>query len=213
MFMSEAKLNQRYERTLFIIKPDGVQRGLIGEIMSRFERKGLKPIAIKLAQATKKQAAEHYSSLDDAWCVKVGGYVAAAYAEQGLEFKYASKLEAGRAVKKSLVGYLACGPVFAVVFEGAHAVEHVRKLLGSTNPLQSDIGTIRGDFTIESITLANSFDRTVRNIAHASESVEEAEREIAVWFKQDELIKYERAIDKILYDPTWDQIGDEDIAI
>jgi nucleoside-diphosphate kinase len=203
----------KHETSLFIVKPDGVQRGLIGEIMSRFERKGLKVAAAKLVKPTMEQAREHYSSLDEAWCKKVGGYVKAAYDEQGLDFTYESELEAGKAVKKSLVGYLSCGPIMVILIQGAHAVTHVRKLLGSTNPLEADIGTIRGDFTVESIVMANSFDRTVRNIAHASESVEEAERETKVWFEESEIVKYDMAIDNILYDPTWDKIGDENLDI
>lgn len=207
--MSDNRSKIREERTLFMIKPDGVQRSLIGEILSRFEKKGLKIAALKMIQPSAKQAAEHYSSLDDAWCEKVGGYVKAAYDEQGLEFKYGSLLEAGKSVKESLVRYLAVGPVVAAVITGAHSVEHVRKLLGSTNPKEADIGTIRGDFTIESINLANSYDRTVRNLAHASESPEEAERELKVWFEESEVCSYNMAIDSILYNPQWGDTRDE----
>jgi nucleoside-diphosphate kinase len=195
----------RRERTLFIVKPDGVQRSLVGEIISRFEKKGLKIAALKMTHAEEEKTAEHYSSLDDAWCEKVGGYVRAAYEEEGIEFNFKNDLEAGKMVKGNLVKYMASGPVVAIVLEGAHAVEHVRKLLGSTDPKEADIGTIRGDFTIESTRLANAFDRTVRNIAHASESREEAEREIGVWFEEDELIDYNFSIEKILYDPKWDR--------
>lgn len=194
------------EKTLFIVKPDGVQRSLVGEIITRFERKGLKIAALKLVFATVAQAEEHYSSLDDAWAEKIGGFVKEA---QGDAFAYKSLMEAGYAVKHSLVSYMASGPVVAIVLQGAHAVEHVRKLMGSTDPRKADIGTIRGDYTIESITLANSFDRTVRNLAHASESVEEAAREIKVWFSEDEMVKYNLAIDSILYDPKWDQLREE----
>jgi nucleoside-diphosphate kinase len=197
------------ERTLFIIKPDGVQRGLIGEILTRFERKGLKIAALKLVQPTQKQAAEHYSSFDDAWREKVGGFVRAAYEAKGEQFPYKTSIDAGRAVQESLAVYLSCGPVVAAVLQGAHAVMHVRKLMGSTDPSKADIGTIRGDYTIESLDLANAFDRTARNLAHASESVEEAEREIKVWFDEREIVKYNLAVDTILYDIAWDKVRNE----
>lgn len=197
------------ERTLFIIKPDGVQRGLIGEIITRFEKKGLKIAAMKMVQPTKKQAAEHYSSFDDAWREKVGGFVRDAYEGKGEAFPYGSLLEAGQSVQNKLAQYLATGPVVVMVIQGAHAVTHVRKLMGSTDPSKADIGTIRGDYTIESLSLANTFDRTARNLAHASESVEEASREIKVWFEEREVIKYNMAIDTILYDPAWDAVREE----
>jgi len=162
-----------------------------------------------LIQPTKKQAAEHYSSFDDTWRDKVGGYVQAAFTAKGETFPFASLQEAGRSVQNSLANYLSTGPVVAMVLQGAHAVEHVRKLMGSTDPSKADIGTIRGDFTIESINLANTYDRTVRNLAHASESVSEAERELKVWFSESEVAKYNLAIDEILYDPQWDKVRAE----
>ncbi len=200
------------ENTLFLVKPDGVQRGLIGKILSRFEQKGLKVVALKLVWPTMEQAAEHYSDFDDAWREKVGGFVKEAYDEKGEKFPFDNQIEAGQWVQNNLARYLSCGPVVAVVLQGAHAVEHVRKLLGSTNPKDADIGTIRGDFTIESLALANLFDRTARNLAHASGSVEEAEREIKVWFDEDELVEYELAIDTILYDVAWDAMEEAEEA-
>lgn len=197
------------ERTLFLVKPDGVQRSLIGEIITRFERKGLKIAALKMVYPTKEQAAEHYSAFDDAWREKVGGFVKKAYEEKGEEFPFATQMEAGQWVQDSLAEYLSAGPIVAIVISGAHAVEHVRKLLGSTDPRSADIGTIRGDFTIESLQLANTYDRTARNLAHASESPEEAERELKVWFDESEIIQYNLAIDEILYDPKWDKVREE----
>lgn len=197
------------EKSLFLVKPDGVQRGLVGDIITRFEKKGLKIVALKLVFPTLKQAKEHYSAFDDEWRDKVGGFVEAAYKTKGIKFPFKTVQEAGRSVQNSLCTYLSCGPVVAIVLQGGHAVEHVRKLLGSTNPKDADIGTIRGDFTIESISLANTFDRTVRNLAHASSSVADAEREIKVWFREDEIAKYNLAIDSILYDPKWDLLRDE----
>ena len=194
------------EKTLFIVKPDGLQRSLVGEIIQRFERKGLKIAALKLVFPTKQMAEEHYSLLDYAWCEKVGGFIKKAYEENGLKFKFKSELEAGKNVKDKVTTYLSCGPVVVMVLQGAHAVEHVRKLLGSTDPLKSDIGTIRGDFTIESNLMANLFDRTVRNMAHASATVEEANREIDLWFKPEEIVSYNLAIDEILYDAAWEKV-------
>lgn len=197
------------ERTLFLVKPDGVQRGLVGEIISRFEKKGLKIAALKLVSPTPEQAAEHYSAFDDAWREKVGGFVKQAYEGRGDEFPFASLIEAGQSVQDSLAQYLSCGPIVAIVLQGANAVAHVRRLMGSTDPSKADIGTIRGDFTIESIDLANTYDRTVRNLAHSSESAEEAAREIKVWFTEEEVITYKLAIDEILYAPEWDKKRDD----
>lgn len=197
------------EKTLFIIKPDGVQRALIGEVISRFEKKGLKIAALKMVKPTSEQAANHYSAFDDAWREKVGGFVKSAYEKNNKEFPYANQIEAGQAVQDSLARYMSTGPIVVMVIQGPQAIEHVRKLLGSTDPSQADIGTIRGDFTIESIDLANTDDRPVRNLAHASDSVEGANREINVWFTKEELVNYNLAIDEILYDPEWDAVREE----
>ncbi len=197
------------ERTLVLLKPDTIQRGIIGEIISRFERKGLKIVAMKMLRPTEELARKHYNK-DDEWCEEIGRkYVRPAYEEQGLEFKWESDLEAGRAVLEGLIGYLTCGPIVALVLEGGMAIQNVRAMVGFRNPIEADMGTIRADYTIESAFMANAANRTVRNMIHASGNKEEAEYEINLWFKPEEIMHYSLAIEKILYDPKWEKVRRE----
>jgi len=189
---------------LIILKPDTIQRGIVGELITRFERKGLKIIGLKIMQPTVEFARRHYDK-DEAWCEKVGQRTRKEYKEQGLPFNYESDVDAGKAVLESLVNYLACGPVIAMVLEGGLAVRHVRNMVGFFDPIDADMGTIRADYTIESSYVAGSGERAVRNMVHASGEVDEAEEEIKLWFKPEELCNYELAIEKILYDPGWEK--------
>ncbi|MBU0569985.1 hypothetical protein KKB40_04360, partial [Patescibacteria group bacterium] len=107
-------------------------------------------------------------------------------------------------VQKRLYSYLQSGPVAAMVIEGAHAIEHVRKVVGHGNPLGADVGTIRADFTIDSYVVADEIDRAARNLVHASGNISEAEREIKVWFEESEIVDYDLAIEKILYSKEWE---------
>jgi len=192
-----------YERTLVLLKPDTVQRGLIGEIILRFERKGLKITALKMVWATKDQAQKHYDWSEDEK-IATGTRTIAVYKEKGIEFNK-TPIEAAEDVQRRLSKFLVAGPIIAMVIEGAHAVQHVRKLVGHGSPLQADVGTIRADFTIDSYLLADEADRVSRNLVHASSSVEEAEREIKVWFEPSEIYNYELAIERILYSKEWEQ--------
>lgn len=196
------------EQTLVLIKPDGVQRGLVGEILRRFERKGFKIVALKILTPSKELAEKHYNK-DDKWCEEIGRIVEKAYKAQNLKFKFKNYLAAGQMVLKQLRDYIRCGPVVAVVLRGGLAVEHVRKLVGHRDPLRADVGTIRGDLTIESALVANAADRTIRNMIHASGTVEEAKEEIKLWFKPAEICDYELAIEQILYDPEWERVKED----
>ncbi|MDD5289907.1 MAG: nucleoside-diphosphate kinase [Patescibacteria group bacterium] len=186
------------DRALILIKPDGVQRGLIGEIIGRFERVGLKLAALKLVFATREQAFEHYKK-DDVWFEKVGKR---AIEEKKLAGKPIEKtpIEYGQEKQKVLVDFITSGPVAAMIWQGNSVCDIVRKLVGGTEPLTSDVGTIRGDFTVDSYHLADADMRSVRNIIHSSETKEEAEREIKIWFKEEEILKYDLIVEKILYD-------------
>lgn len=189
------------ERTLVVIKPDGVQRSLIGEIIGRFERVGLKAVAIKMVLASEDMATKHYYEVGgDEWLEEVGRKARAAYEKKGLESPYKTNRENGEAVLKSNAKYLSSGPVVAMVWEGNQAVELVRKLAGATEPLSSDVGTIRGDYTLDSYALADVDQRSVRNLLHASGTAEEAETEIKIWFGKEELIDYKHIQERILYD-------------
>jgi nucleoside-diphosphate kinase len=191
-----------HERTLVILKPDTIQRGLIGEIISRFEKKGLKIVAMKMAWPDEKQAKDHYFWSDEEKEAS-GNRTIEAYTAKGLKITKSAK-EYAEDVQRRLYSYLQTGPVVVMVIEGAHAIEIVRKLVGHGNPLTADVGTIRADLTIDSYVLADDVDRAARNMVHASGNIGEAEREIKVWFEEEDLINYDLAIEKILYEKEWE---------
>ncbi|MCA9379513.1 nucleoside-diphosphate kinase [Candidatus Dojkabacteria bacterium] len=193
-----------HERSLVLIKPDGVQRGLIGEVISRFEKKGLKITAMKLAWPTKELAAKHYDQPHEAMML-LGTRTLQAYEEKGVKHHISDPIEIAKDIQKKLVKFLVTGPVVAMVIEGAHAIQHVRKMRGHTNPLAADVGTITADLTIDSYFIADDAERAIRNLVHASGSVDEAENEIKIWFKESEICDYDLAIEKILYSKEWEE--------
>lgn len=193
------------EKTFVIIKPDGVQRTLIGEIIKRYERMGLKLLALKMIIPTAEMAEKHYT-LDPEWIRKVGEKSIAGYKNKGLTPPTEDPIELGRGVLKRLVKFMISGPVVAMVWQGAHAVQIVRKMTGGTEPLTSDVGTIRGDFVIDSYQIADLDNRAVRNAVHASGSIDEAKNEIDLWFKPEEVLNYHLIQDAILYDVNLDGI-------
>lgn len=195
----------KHEKTLVIIKPDGIQRSLIGEIIRRYERTGLKLLSLKMVIPTEKMALQHYYEVGgDAWLEEVGRKARAAYEKKGLKSPYKTNLDNGRAVMESNAKYLSSGPVIAMVWQGNGAVGLVRKITGSTEPLTSDVGTIRGDLTLDSYAMADLDQRSVRNLIHASGTAEEAEKEIKIWFKKEELHGYRLIQEQILYDVNLD---------
>lgn len=191
-----------HERTLVLLKPDAIQRGLMGEIIGRFEKKGLKMSAMKMVWPDSKLAAAHYDQPESAMML-LGERTIAAYKEKGVEIKE-TPIEIAKKIQKRLVRYLTTGPVLAFVIEGAHAVAHVRKIRGNTNPLAADMGTITADLSIDSYFLADPDERGIRNLVHASGTVEEAEHEINLWFSEKEIFDYDLAIEKILYAKEWE---------
>lgn len=148
------------ERTFIAIKPDGVQRQLVGEIISRFESKGFTLVGLKLVKVSRSLAEQHYA-------------------------EHKEKL-----FFPSLVEFITSGPVVAMVWEGKGVVAAARKMIGSTNPLNAEPGTIRGDFGVD----------VGRNIIHGSDAVETAKREISLWFKEEELIGWEPSLTKWIYE-------------
>lgn len=192
----------KHERTLVIIKPDGVQRSLIGEIISRFERTGLKIIALKQCMATPDQCWQHYNK-DEAWFLKKGTGVVEELSKQNIPVTK-EPIEYGKDIIQQLVTFLTSGPVIPLVVEGNQAVAVIQKIVGTTEPLTSDVGTIRGDLTIDSYLLAAVDQRAVRNLIHCSDKPEEAEREMKIWFKPEELLSYKLAQEQILYDIDFD---------
>jgi nucleoside-diphosphate kinase len=184
-----------------MVKPDGVQRALVGQIIERFERVGLKLVALKMFQPTKKQLEDFYPS-DETWFRIVGEKAKESYAAQGKEDKR-NPIEIGKWVKQRLVQYVSSGPCVAMVWEGNSAVLLGRKLVGATDPFKATPGTIRGDFTTESIILADSQQRAARNTIHASGAVDEAKHEIKVVFGEEKTIDYKRCDEDILYSTKW----------
>ncbi|MDX1608321.1 MAG: nucleoside-diphosphate kinase [Candidatus Spechtbacterales bacterium] len=195
------------ERTLVVIKPDGVQRSLVGEVIGRYESMGLKLVGMKMLVADADHIEKHYT-LDPGWKKSVGEKSIAGYKKKGLEPPSEDPIEVADAVLERLKKYMVAGPVVAMVWQGAHAAEIVRKITGGTEPLSSDVGTIRGDFVMDSFEMADADDRSVRNIVHASGNAQEAEAEIDLWFDKDELVEYTHVQDKILYDVDLDGILD-----
>lgn len=193
------------EKTLVIIKPDGVQRTLIGEIIRRFEKLGLKLAAMKMLVPEGEFIEKHYT-LDPEWRRITGEKTIKSYDAKGIEPPSRDPLEITAVILANLKKYMTSGPVVAMVWQGAHSVKIVRKMTGGTEPLTSDVGTIRGDFVLDSYQMSDTDGRAVRNLIHASGSKEEAEKEIAHWFKKDEVINYRLVQDQILYDVNLDGI-------
>ncbi len=191
------------EKTLVIIKPDGVQRTLIGNIIQRYERSGLKLVGMKMVAPNAELVKKHYT-LDPEWIRKAGEKSIKSYIEKGLTPKETDPIKVGERILGNLTRYLSSGPVIAMVWEGVHSVGIVRKLTGGTEPLSSDVGTIRGDFVLDSYQISDVDGRAIRNLVHASGNVEEANLEIALWFKPEEILNYRLIQDEILYDVNLD---------
>ena len=194
------------ERTFIAVKPEAIQKHLIGEIITRFEKRGLKLVGIKLAKATTERIAAHYSE-DNDWEVTgtrtLAGYEAQGKTTEGTPVEGKNALEVGMWVRDKLMQSLVGKTVVAMVWQGPHAVQLGRRIVGHTNPLQAEPGTIRGDFSVDSYELGDAMERPVRNFVHASGEVDEAQREIAVWFDEDELVDYPLLTEEVYYGDTW----------
>jgi nucleoside-diphosphate kinase len=183
------------QKSLVLLKPDAVKRGIVGEILHRFERAGLKMAAVKLVQADEELGKKHYPNTKE-WKQVVGQRTIDDCKKYGIDLLEimgtTDSLEVGDIVKKWNMEFLISGPVLAVVFEGVNAIERVRSLVGNTIPVKAEPGTIRGDFSLDSAITANRRKRAMYNLVHASGSVEEAEMEIKLWFKPEEILSYRR---------------------
>lgn len=192
------------ERTLVIIKPDGVQRALLGDIINRFERTGLKFIAMKFLVPQAEQCWKHYNK-DEEWFLKKGARIIEDRKAHGMPIEKET-IEYGKDIIQANVDFFTSGPVLAFVIEGNQSVAIVKKIVGGTEPTTSDVGTIRGDLTVDSYALSSLDNRAVRNLAHCSDSPEEAKREIPLWFNENELVSYRLVGEQILYDVNLDGI-------
>ena len=185
------------ERTLVLIKPDGVKRALIGRILSRLEDSGLKIVAMKMVQPDKKLAGIHYIA-DKKWLEDTGNKTIQNNKEKGIPTKETAVQIATR-IRKYLMDFLSSGPVIAAVFEGNEAIFITRKIVGATEPKKSDPSTLRGLYSTDSYEFADLKKRPIKNLIHASEDRKTAEREIKVWFKPGELMDYNRADEDAMY--------------
>lgn len=190
------------ERSLVLLKPDTVQRSLVGEVIKRFEQTGLKISAMKMIVPTEDQLLRHYNK-DDAWYLRKGQGIVDELKAQGTEITK-EPIEYGKDIIRTIVHYMTAAPVVAMIMEGNKAVTVVSKIVGSTEPATSDVGTIRGDYTVDSYAHSTFENRAVRNLVHQSESPEEAEREIAIWFTDSEIMNYVTAQERIMYDVNFD---------
>lgn len=192
------------EQTLVILKPDAIQRSLMGTIVSRIENTGLKFVAMKMLLPTADQCWKHYNK-DDEWFMKKGTRIVDDRKAQNLPIEKEA-MEYGKDIIKSNVDFFTSGPVLAFVVEGNQSVAIVKKLVGGTEPTTSDVGTIRGDLTVDSYALSSIDNRAVRNLVHCSDSPEEALREIPIWFSPEDILKYRLVQEQILYDVNLDGI-------
>lgn len=185
-----------------MVKPDGVKRGLTGEIIRRFEQRNLKVIALELFQPTRDQIDNHYPK-DQTWIDRLGEKTLTTYKKYGYDAKTelgtVKKSEIGKMVRNWLVDYMTSAPLVKMVVKGVHAVDMVRKIAGPTMPAMAEMGTIRGDFSVDSAAAANRDKRAVHNIVHASETPEEAKHEIDHWFSPDQIHDYKRAEEDMMF--------------
>jgi len=184
------------ERTFLMMKPDGVVRGLTGEVLDRVEKCGLKIVALKMFWATEDQIDSHYPK-DNAWLERIGEKTRVNYKKYGYDLKKemgtTDNKKIGLKVRGWIIDYLTSAPMVKMVIQGPHAIDLVRKLVGNTIPSQAEMGTIRGDFSADSAAYANRDKRPIHNIVHASETHKEAEHEISFWFEPEEIYTYQKA--------------------
>lgn len=190
------------EKTVVLIKPDGVKRGLVGEIISRIEKRGLKIISLNMIWATKEQIDDHYPK-DEKWITRLGEKTKATYEKYGFDIKKEMETtdtkKIGKMVRSWLIDFMTSGPLVKIVVKGVHAIDMMRKLCGNTIPALAEMGTIRGDFSVDSPAIANRAKRAVHNIVHASETDGEAKHELSFWFSPEEIHDYKRAEDDIMF--------------
>ena len=185
-------MNLKEEKTFVLVKPDAIQKGLIGEIIKRFEQRDLKVVALEMFKPTVEEIDNQYPK-DETWIARLGTKTLSTYKKYNLnpidDFGSDDPLILGKEIRKWLIDYMASAPLVKMVIQGVHVVDMVRKIAGPTLPYLADMGTLRGDFSNDSPAVANAEKRAVANLLHASETPEEAEHEIAHWFG-----------DKIIYD-------------
>ena len=198
------KKSKLIERTVILVKPDGVKRGLIGEIVGRFEKAGLKLVGMKMVWADKDMVAKHYPESRKELLKGIGEKTLKTYAKYGKdpeeEIGTMDPEKIGKMVNDWNMEFLSSGPVLAMVLEGYHTIETTRQIVGETLPAFAQPGTIRGDYSVDSPALANEKKRAVRNMVHASGNAEEAKYEEQLWFKQGEIFDYKRSEEDTMFE-------------
>ena len=201
-------MHPKKERTFVILKPDTIQRGLIGEIISRFERIGLKVVGMKMHMADEEKLWAHYNK-GDAWFLKKGEKILINKQSLGHTIDKEA-IEYGKDIIRAVVSYMRAGPVVSLVLEGNNAAAVVKRLVGGTEPATADSGTIRGDFAIDSYYLCDvDGSRGMRNLIHCTDPADgegAQEREIGIWFTEEEIVKYRLVSEAMLYDVNLDGI-------
>lgn len=186
------------ERTLIILKPDVVKRGLIGTIIDTFEKVGLKLMAAKMLKPTSDVIKNHYPGTSE-WKKEMGEKTLDSFKQSNINVKEKmgtdDPIKLGQFVYDRLIKYWSEGPIVVMVWEGPNATQITRKLRGHTIPLLAQTGTLHSDYSFDSSTLSSSLDRVVKTFVHASGTVEEAKREIKYWFKDAQFKDYEREVD------------------
>lgn len=193
-------MNNLIEKTLIIIKPDAVQRGLIGTIFEVFENVGLKLMAAKMIKPDQEVIKKHYPGTEE-WIKQMGEKTLASFKQSGVDVKKTlgtdDPLKLGQYVYDRLVKYWMEGPMIVSVWEGPHAIDIARKLRGHTIPYLSQTGTVHANYSFDSSVLSSSLNRVVKTFVHASGDKQEAQREIKYWFGTNEFRSYEREIDQL----------------
>lgn len=201
-------MHPKKERTFVILKPDTIQRGLVGEIIKRFEQIGLKIVAMKMHRADEDRLWNHYNK-DDAWFQRKGEKIVENRKGLGLPVEK-DPIEYGRDIIGVVVKYMRAGPVVSLVLEGNNAGNVVKRLVGSTEPATADSGTIRGDYALDSYYLCDvDGSRGMRNLIHCTDPADgegAAEREIGLWFTEEEILEYRHIAEAMLYDVDLDGI-------
>ncbi len=197
--------SKKREQTLVLIKPDALQRSLVGDILSRIEKTGLKLVGVKMIRASKRQLYEHYNK-DNKWYEQKGQMQVERMKKAGKSVNRAT-IEFGKDIIRGSVEFMMASPLVAMVWEGNQAIGVVKKIVGSTEPLASDVGTIRGDYQLDSFDLVDIDGRgSVRNLIHCSDEKREAKREIKLWFDKKEMFDYRHIAEEILYDVNLDGV-------
>ncbi len=188
-------MNPKEEKTFLMVKPDGVRKGLVGEIIKRIEQRDLKIVRLEMFQATKDDIDNHYPK-SEKWIKRLGEKTLSTYEKYGYdpveEVGTDDPMEIGKKVRSWLLDFMTSAPMVKMMIQGVHAIDMVRKLVGPTIPADADMGTIRGDFSVDSPALANQEKRAIQNLVHASEDKQEAEHEIEYWFGNKDALEYKR---------------------